>query len=193
MCSLELPLQLSTLSLGLGDHRAQQVFRKGALPAQGLDYFRFEHIQLGGGLAVFRPDALAQAFPLLHLLRVADVDNLALGDRFHALKNLAHQLVDDTVQNVGGVACLPVAVRLLAGLAVADIPHPLDDPVRIFLAGIGLAAGGEGEPGSTMAAVHIPRQERLARNIAGNGALCFVGPVGADVLGGLEQLRGNDL
>ena len=44
---------------------------------------------------------------------------------FHAFKDLPHQLVNDTVQNVGGVACLPVALGLLAGFPTADIPHRL--------------------------------------------------------------------
>ena len=71
------------------------------------------------------------------------------------------------------VARLPVAVGLLAGLAVANVPHPLDHP--------------------TMAAVHIPGQERLARDVAGNGAFCFIGSVGTNPLGRLKQFRLNDL
>lgn len=91
------------------------------------------------------------------------------------------------------VARLPVAVGLLAGFAIADVPHPLDDPVGIFFTGIGLAAGGEVEPGPTMAAVHIPRQERLARDVAGNGAFRFIGPIGTNPLSCLKQFRLDDL
>ena len=50
-----------------------------------------------------------------------------------------------------------VCNRLLAGFAVADIPHPLDDPVGIVFTGVRLSAGGKGKPRSTMAAKNIPR------------------------------------
>ena len=91
------------------------------------------------------------------------------------------------------VACLPVTVGLLAGFAIADVPHPLDHPVGIILAGVRLAAGGEVESGPTMAAVHIPGQERLACDVAGDGAFCFIGPIGTNPLSCLKQFRLNDL
>ena len=136
---------------------------------------------------------MEQLFSFFHLFSVASVDNLAFRDCLHALKDLPHQLINDTVQNMCRVARLPVTVGLLACFAVADVPHPLDHPVGIILAGVRLAAGGEVKPGPTMAAVHIPGQERLARNVAGNGAFCFIGSVGTNPLGRLEQLRGNNL
>ena len=39
---------------------------------------------------------------------------------------------------MGRVTRLPIAVCLLAGFAVADIPHPLDDPVGIVFTGVRL-------------------------------------------------------
>lgn len=193
LCVLKLLLQFGAFGLGLGHHRAQQVFGKGTFPSQGLDDFRFEHIQFIGCLGVVGPDGAEQVFSLLHLFPVAGVDDLAFRDCFHALKDLPHQLVDDPIQDMCRVARLSVTVGLLAGFAIADVPHPLDHPVGIILAGVRLAAGGEVEPSSTMAAVHIPGQERLARDVAGNGALCFIGPVGANPLGRLKQFRFNDL
>ena len=96
---------------------------------------------------------------------------------------------------MGRVARLPVAVCLFAGLAVADVPHPLDDPVGVVFAGVRLSAGGEGEPRPTVAAKDVSRQEGLSADIAGDRALLFsrVGAARADVLGGFKQLRGNDL
>ena len=94
---------------------------------------------------------------------------------------------------MGRVACLPVTVSLLAGFAVADIPHPLDDPVEIvFTGGVRLSAGGKGKPRSAVAAKDIPRYEEVSANVAGNGVFLFsgVGPIGANALGGLKQLRG---
>ena len=44
-----------------------------------------------------------------------------------------------------------------------------------------------------MAAVHIPRQERLACDVAGDGAFCFIGPVSTNPLGRLKQFRLDDL
>ncbi len=61
----------------------------------------------------------------LHLADQA-VDDLAFRDRFHVLKDLAYQLINDPVQNMCRVARLPVTIGLLAGFAVTDIPHPLD-------------------------------------------------------------------
>ena len=53
------------------------------------------------------------------------VDDLAFQDRFHVLKDLAYQLINDPV-HMCRVARLPVTIGLLAGFAVTDIPHPLD-------------------------------------------------------------------
>ena len=44
-----------------------------------------------------------------------------------------------------------------------------------------------------MAAVHIPGQERLACDVAGNGTLRFIGPVSTNPLGLLKQFRLDDL
>ena len=106
---------------------------------------------------MFRPDTLKQLFSLLHFFAVTSIDDLALRDRFHAFKNPAYQLINDPIQNMSRVARLPVTVRLFAGFTIADIPHPLDDPVGIVFTGVCLSAGGKGEPRSTMAAKNIPR------------------------------------
>lgn len=60
-----------------------------------------------------------------------------------------------------------------------DIPHALYNAVGIVLARARLAAGGQGQPGATMTAKHIPSQERLARDVPRNGALLFGGETAA--------------
>ena len=108
---------------------------------------------------------MEQAFPLLHLLTVTSANDLAFGNCFHALKDLAHQLINDSVKDMGRVARLPVTVGLFAGFAVADIPHTLHHSIRVILARISLSVGGEGQPRPAMPAIHIPGQKRVATGI----------------------------
>lgn len=93
------------------------------------------------------------------------------------------------------IARLPVALGLLMGFAVADIPHTFHYPVWIVLAGISPAVCCEIEPRSAMPAKDIPGQKRIARDIARNGSflLCGVGAGGAYPLSGLKQFRRDDL
>ena len=138
---------------------------------------------------------MEQAFPFLHLFPVADIDYIAFGDCFHALKDLAYQLINDPVKDMGRVARLTVTVGLLAGFPVADIPHTLHQPIGIFLAGISLAVGGKGQPRSTMSAIHIPGQKGVTPGVQRDMAFLFgaVGPGSTDMLGRFKQLRRNDL
>ena len=116
-------------------------------------------------------------------------------NRPHPLKNLPHDLVDHAVQNMGGIAGLPIALRLLAGLAVADVTDTLYDAVWVSRAGIGFSIGREGQPRSTVAAKDVAGQEGLPPDITGNRALllCGVGTGGTDALGGVKHLLGDQL
>ena len=135
-------MQVSALGLGLRDQRPQQLFGKGAFPTDAFQHLAFQRLKIGGGLGVFAPDTLEKRFSLLHFFFVADIYDLAFGDRFHAVKYLPHHLINDTVQRVRRVAGLPVTFRLLAGLAVADIAVNANSPLSLALAGSGAGITG---------------------------------------------------
>ena len=183
-------LQSGDFGLGLGYHTAQQFLGKGTLAPQNLDDFCFQHIQVCDGFYVFSPDGLEQLLPLLHFFTISGIDDFALGNRLHPFKYLPNYLVDDTVQNVGGVAGLPIALCLLAGLAVADIADTLHDPVWVCGAGIGFPVGCKGQPRPAVTAEHVARQEGLPTNVPRNSALLLysVGAGGADTLSGIKHL-----
>ena len=61
------------------------------------------------------------AFALSKFPFVSLCDKLFFRDTLHPGENLPHQLVDDFIQNVYGVARLPGAFGLLAELAIAGI------------------------------------------------------------------------
>ena len=54
------------------------------------------------------------------------------GDGLHPLEDAAHQLVDDAVQDVGGITCLAVAVGLFAGFAIAYVMGYRDNGIYTF-------------------------------------------------------------
>ena len=126
---------------------------------------------------------------------IALADDLALVHRPHLLEDMPHHLVHDTVQDMSGVAGLPVALRLLPGFAVADIADALYYTVRISGAGVGLAVGGEGQPRPAVAAVDVAGQKRAASGVHRNVRFQR-GGVGAgfpDAPGGLELSRRDNL
>ena len=128
----------------------EQILRKSTFAPEGFNDLRPECIKLGGSLGVVRFCTFEKCLPFFHLFTIADIDDLAFGDRFHPFKDLPHHLINDTVKNMSRVASLPVTFGLLACLAVADIPYTLYNAVSIFLARISLAVGGERQPGATM-------------------------------------------
>ena len=110
------------------------------------------------------------------------------GDSLHPFKDLAHHLINDAVKGMGGVAGLPVTFGLLAGFTVANIADSLHNAVRIILARISLAVGGQREPGASMPAKHIPGQQGLAPGVERNTPFLLggVSTGGTNVLCGLE-------
>ncbi len=83
---------------------------------------------------------------LLHLFAVTNTHHFAFGGHLHSLKDLPYHLINDAVKNMRRIAGLPVTLGLLAGLAIADIPHTLYNTVRVILARISLAVGGKRQP-----------------------------------------------
>ena len=110
-------------------------------------------------------------------------------------KDFPHQLINDTVKNMGRISGLTIAVGLLAGFSIADIPYTLHNSVGIFLAGICLAVGREVEPGAAMPAENIAGQKRVAHDVTGNRPLGFSGvrAVRANMLGSFVHFRRYDL
>ena len=155
---LKLLLNFETFCLSASDQRAEQRLGKGAFPTQGFDNLCPEHFKLTRCLCVVGPDAAEQRPPLVHLFLVADIDDLAFGNSLHPFKDLAHQLINDAVKGMGGVARLTVTFGLLAGFTVANIADSLHNAVGIVLARISLAVGGQRESGAAMPTKHVPGQ-----------------------------------
>ena len=168
---------------------------EGAFPTQRFDNLCPEHFKLTRRLCVVGPDAAEQRPSLVHLFLIADTYDLAFGYSLHPFKDLAHQLINDAVKGMGGVAGLSVTLCLLAGFTIADISDSLYNAVGIVLAGISLAVGGQREPGAAMPTKQISGQQRLAPGVKRNTPLLFgrVGPGCTHVLCSLEQLQRNDL
>ena len=87
------------------------------------------------------------------------------------------------------IAGLSIALRLLAGLAVAGVTDTLYDAVRVRRTGIGFAVSCEGQPRSTVAAEYIAGQKRLAPDVTGNRALLprCIGTGYTDTLGSVKH------
>ena len=101
---LKLLLNFETFCLTVRNQRAEQVLRKSTFAAQGFNDLGLQHIQLGRYFCMFGPDAAEQRLPFLHFFFVLDIDDLAFGDSFHTLKDLAHHsgfgLVDNQLVNL---------------------------------------------------------------------------------------------
>ena len=188
-------LNFETFCLTVREQRTKPVLRESTFAPESFNDLCPERIKLSGSLGIVGFCAFEKSFPFFHLFTIADIDDLAFGDRFHPFKDLPHHLINDTVKNMCRVARLPVTFGLLSCLAVADIPHTLYNAVSIFLARISLAVGGERQPRATMPAKDIPGQQGLATGIQRYMPFLFggVGAEGTNVLCGLKQLRRYDL
>ena len=195
LCLLKRRLQLLTLSFCIKDQRSKQFLRKAAFPLDGFHDLGFQSLQLCGGFRIIGFHAAKQRLLLLHLFAVTNAHHFAFGSSLHPLKNLPHHFINDTVKNMRRVAGLPITLGLLAGLAIADIPHPLYNARGVILARVRLSVCREGEPGPAMPTEHISSQQVLPQCVHRHAMLLFnrTHTVLADALCSFKQLRFYDL
>ena len=144
---------------GLLQHFVEYLHGQCAFPLHRFQDFRLEGLIVRIRFGVLGPGPLHIPLEQCHLFLVcAPYDHVA-GGAFHLVEHLVQDVDHDVIQDVHRVAGLPIAVRAVAGLVIADVADTLFLQRRPVRLPYHFSVGGEGKPAATVSAEDVAREQ----------------------------------